>query len=108
MVGRSLRSRRRRRLRRIVRERRTWPWSTILLPFGERRSAGARTGSGRRTFVREELQQLLDQSRSVERVFLRDQVSLRQIGERLIHRLHAELLAGRDRRIDLVDLFLAD
>ena len=58
--------------------------------------------------MREELKQLLDQGRPVQRVLLRDHVPLDQIRQGLIHRLHAELLAGGDRGIHLVNLLLAD
>src|SRR5262245_46334255 len=38
----------------------------------------------------------------------RDRAAEVQVRERLVHRLHPELLAGLHRRVDLVDLFLAD
>src|SRR5207249_2123929 len=49
------------------------------LPFGERRRGGARAGGRRRTLVREELKQFLDQGRPIQSVLLRDQVALHQI-----------------------------
>src|SRR6266511_3992765 len=54
------------------------------------------------------LGELFRQRAPIERFLATDLALLHQIEQRLIHRLHSELLPGLHRGVDLVDLLLAD
>ena len=52
--------------------------------------------------------QLVGPARARERVVEVDDAARREIGERLLHRLHAARSVGLHDRVDLLDLRLAD
>src|SRR5574342_463129 len=77
-------------------------------PLAERGAASEGGGRGSAREAGRQLRQLLRQHAPVERFFAADLAPLNQLDERLVHRLHAELLARLEGRVDLVDLFVAD
>ena len=56
----------------------------------------------------DEALELLGPGRAGERSLARDHAAEQEIGERLLHRLHAAARAGLHDRVDLLDLALAD
>ena len=87
---------------------RTWAWWSprsprLASPCGRRAAAHARSGSRSCSRARR------GRELRAHRVLERDQRRWYEVGERLVHRLHAELgLADLHLRVDLVDLVLAD
>ena len=72
------------------------------------RSAGAGCSRSSIGGAPEESQQLIGIAGAVERGVCRDRPALHQIGERLLHRLHAARRSGLHHRVDLLELPLAD
>src|SRR3954452_22354880 len=87
------------------------PWT--VLPVGSRalyanvdmRSCPSYLGGARRT---KQAPQFVRRARPCLGQLARDDVTANELGQRRVHRLHAEARAGLDRRIDLVRLALAD